>query len=243
MKDKVLFMTACINPSGMPNTALQSVSLRKKQDMEAINYYLANTKYRILFVENSGVDISSYFLEEIKTGRMEFLTFEGNDFDKKLGKGYGEGLIVRYALQNSKLLHADSMVIKVSGRHIVTNLSKIENLSNVFCGKNGYVVCDINPKTRGANSDLFISSVDFLWLFEKNIEMINEESHIWFEHVLYKTIVQYCNMNGKFIYLPLPLRQVGVSGSMGTSFKKPSLLLCIKHLIKFFFYEYKKGKI
>lgn len=238
MKEKVLFMTACINPKGMSNTAVLNMELRKHQYLEAVYYYLKNTKYRILFVENSGVDISSFFLEEIKAGRMEILTFEGNDFDKNLGKGYGEGLIVKQALCQSKWMKdRNIIIIKVSGRHVVKNIKEIETVVSFGNVGKHFIACDINPKAKGANSDMFIATSDFFSIFEKYIGHINEKKGIWFEHVLYQAIIEYCKYSGKFIYLPMPLNQKGVSGSMGTVFKSPSSILVMKHLVKFIMYK------
>ena len=57
----ILLLTACINPDGMPFTCLADVGVRKKQYIEALNFYLKNTTRKIVFVENSGTDISSSF--------------------------------------------------------------------------------------------------------------------------------------------------------------------------------------
>ena len=40
------------------------------------------------FVENTDYDISSYFTKEIGQGRLECLSFNGNDYDKSFGKGH-----------------------------------------------------------------------------------------------------------------------------------------------------------
>ena len=39
----ILLLTACINPDGMPFTCLADVGVRKKQYIEALNFYLKNT--------------------------------------------------------------------------------------------------------------------------------------------------------------------------------------------------------
>lgn len=238
MGNRILFMTACINPNGMSNTALQNVEERKRQYVYAIEYYLSHTDFQILFVENSGYDISSLFECAISSGRVEMLTYEGNHFDKGLGKGYGEGLIMRHALSHSKILKDDSIIIKVSGRHIVKNINLIVSLTSMFSNCRQVVACDVNPKTRGANSDMFIGTMDFYRFFDKYVEDINERENIWFEHVLYAAIVDFCKEKGNFVFLPLPLNQEGVSGSMGTKFKRPSCSLYMKHFLKALLYKF-----
>ena len=82
----ILLLTGCINPNGMLYTALSNTEERKTQYIEAINYYLSNTTYPIVFVENSGTDISHLFTDAIKSNRMEYLSFSGNN-NKERGKG------------------------------------------------------------------------------------------------------------------------------------------------------------
>ena len=237
MEKKILFMTACINPNGMSNTALQNVEERKRQYIHAIEYYLHHTDFQILFVENSGYDLSSLFENAIMQGRLEMLTYAGNQFDRSLGKGYGEGLIMRYALSHSKFLKDGSFVIKVSGRHIVKNINQIVSLVSMLRPRKEWVACDINPKTGGANSDMFIGTIDFYRHFNQYVEHINEREKVWFEHVLYSAIVAYCKGKRNFVYLPLPLKQEGVSGSMGIQFKHPSCSLYLKHVMKALLYK------
>ena len=222
---------------------MQNVSIRKSQYIEAISYYLNTTDFPILFVENSGCDLSDLFNKEIEIGRVEIITYNGNDFDRKRGKGYGEGLIIRNALSRSRIISEGCTIFKISGRHIVKNINQIWRVASTFHLPKHFVVCDINPKVKKANSDMFIASADFFAFFNVNIESINEEQKKWFEHVLYDSIIDYCKHQGEFIYLPLPLNQVGVSGSTGAQFTKPSKRLYLKHIIKFVLYKMKIIKL
>ena len=87
----ILLLTGCINPAGMSYTTLINPEERKKQYVDAIHFYLSKTNYPIVFSENSGIDISYCFHDDIKSGRLEVLCFHGNQ-DKTRGKGYGECL-------------------------------------------------------------------------------------------------------------------------------------------------------
>ena len=58
----ILLLTACINPDGMPFTCLADVGVRKKQYIEALNFYLKNTTRKIVFVENSGTDMMAIYV-------------------------------------------------------------------------------------------------------------------------------------------------------------------------------------
>lgn len=72
-QNKVIVLTACINPKGMAYTALQNIEERKKQYTTALKWYLENTTLPIVFVENTGYDISFDFDVFIKNKRLECL--------------------------------------------------------------------------------------------------------------------------------------------------------------------------
>lgn len=239
----ILFLTACINPKGMVNTAIQNVNIRRDQYYEALRFYIHNTDYRIVFVDNSGYDISVDFIKYISEGRLEVITINNNNFDNKLGKGYGEGLIIYYGIYNSKFINHNSIIIKVSGRHIVKNINQIYFLTHIAHNSKSFVCCDINNKSKSGISDCFIATYDFFILFtSKYISLINESKSVWFEHALYKAITEFC-LNNEFIFLPLPLNQKGYSGSTGNKFSSPPISRYLKHTIKYILYYFKFIKL
>lgn len=133
----VILLTACVNPNGMSKTVLQDVELRRKQYVNALNFYLQETSLPICFVENTGFDMSCEFHSYIDSGRLEYLCFKGNNYDKSLGKGYGEAVIILYVTENSVFLKRCKYLIKVTGHVIVPAIEKIANsltlkLPNVF---------------------------------------------------------------------------------------------------------------
>ena len=68
----VIVLTACINPGKMIHTSLTDVDIRRRQYKDALEFYLLQTDYPIVFVENSGTDISGDFREmRSLTGRKE----------------------------------------------------------------------------------------------------------------------------------------------------------------------------
>ena len=95
-----ILMTACINPNGMAYTALQDAKEREMQYKNALYYYLEKTNVPIIFVENTSHDISTEYQRWIDNDRLEYLCFDGNNYNKELGKGYGEYLLLQYALAN-----------------------------------------------------------------------------------------------------------------------------------------------
>lgn len=98
-----ILLTGCVNPDGMARTKLQDIDIRRQQYLDAIRFYHDTTKYPIVFCENSMSDLSGYFPKRDKD-RIEFLTFNGNDYNKERGKSLGEANIIEYALTTSQLL-------------------------------------------------------------------------------------------------------------------------------------------
>lgn len=121
----VILLTACIHPNGMCLTALKDTDERKKQYIDALKYYLRTTELPIVFVENTATDLSPMFTPYMQSGRLEYLTFDGNNYPKELGKGYGEAEIIGYAMRHSTLLKTSTYLLKITGRIIVTNINSI----------------------------------------------------------------------------------------------------------------------
>ena len=185
-KNIILLLTACVNPDGMSFTQLQSPEIRKKQYCNALNFYLDNTSYPIVFVENSGCDFSCNFAEHISSNRLEYLTFEGNNYDKSIGKGLGESKILRYALDNSLFIRNCKYFIKITGRLIVKNISHYA--TSKWLSFNNVFRCDL-LKSGYAQSMVFVSSPkDMVKLLNKNFDKINDSAGIYFEHCLYESL-------------------------------------------------------
>lgn len=214
----VLLLTACINPNGMSFTVVNDEIDRLHQYLRSLEWYLANTKYQILFVENTNYDVGSYFKNEIESGRLECLTFDGNKFDRNLGKGFGESIIIEYALSNSKLLKTANSVVKITGRIIVKNIESIVKSSNPNC-----VYADFG-RSKNDWDKLFsvcvIAPIDFWNLFIKNKNMINDSKKMYFEHVLKYTVDSWLKNKGLFSIISRPIKYIGKSGSTGQKYNR-----------------------
>lgn len=54
----VLMLTGCVAPNIKNDVlAVTDINTRKKQYLEAIQWYAANTPFKIIFCENSGYDL------------------------------------------------------------------------------------------------------------------------------------------------------------------------------------------
>ena len=219
MGSTVLLLTACVNPNGTAYTMLQDSNERLRQYREGLDWYLKHVSNKIVFVENTGYDISPMYEEAITAGRLEVLTFQGNDFDKSKGKGYGEALIIEYALNNSEFLKGDVNVVKITGRLICENVAKMAgryiNTEVVY----GMKIKDSNGIM--AMSSQVIVAPPLFWkdYFVPQKELINDSLHYWFEHLLLDAIEKWQNDGHSFKDMWIPIILRGQSGSTGEIIK------------------------
>lgn len=213
----ILLLTGCINPDGMPFTSLTDKSVRKEQYIKAINFYIHNTDFPIVFAENSNTDISNIFQQAISCNRIEILTFSGNN-NKNRGKGYGEAEIIEYALNYSQFIISSDRqcaIVKITGRLIVENINDIINKRFIFQGDKSIVV-SYNTAFTLADSRVIIAPLNFYISFLENKEQINDFNNKYFENVLSNSI-KYCNT---FHYYPFYVEPqiTGSSGSTGVEY-------------------------
>lgn len=133
----VLLVTGAITPQkGVSDIVISETNERQKQYLDALEKCL-NTKGidKIVYCDNSNPD-KILFVDLLKKAdelgkKLEILLFRGNDeLAGKKGKGYGEGEITEYAINNSKLLSDDTYFCKLTGRLYVDNLSRIVKCLN-----------------------------------------------------------------------------------------------------------------
>jgi len=182
-----LLLTACVNPNGMSYTVLNDVEKRRNQYRDALRFYLEQTPYPIVFVENTLDDFSAEFTDYMAAGRLEYITFEGNNFDQQRGKGYGEALIMLHAVEHSVLLKRSRYLVKITGRLHIANLQRIVDswllrVTHVFR-------CDFQRTDEVATVMLVAQPADLQLLLSRHLEEITENPRgYWLERVLYAAL-------------------------------------------------------
>lgn len=210
-----ILLTGCISPNGMKYTSLQDSLIREKQYYDAIRFYLKETSLNIVFCENSN---KTSFAENFKSyqdaGRYEFLTFDGNSFDRNKGKGYGEALIIKHALNNSKLINKESSLIKITGRIIISNIKTILLL---YKRKNYlYIQLNNNVTQKSISSRFFIAPTTFFTnYFIPNMTCINDSDGYYFEHLLYDQAKRWKEDKRDISDMALAIKYEGISGTTG----------------------------
>lgn len=218
----ILFLTACVNPNGMAYTKLNNPEVRLGQYKEALDWYLANTDFKILLVENSNWDFSQDYQAYIDAGRLEFLCFDGNNFDRTRGKGYGEATIMEYGVRHSSLIGKygkEACIVKVTGRLICKNI-------NTLCKPElaGFVCANVAKDDWGGNiaTSQFVIAPTAFWTgyFLPEREKINDSACYHFEHLLYDSIERWRKAKGRFREFWFPPMMEGVSGTSGAVIHK-----------------------
>jgi hypothetical protein len=219
----VLLLTACINPDGMPYTQLSDKGERLRQYFHAIDFYLQSTNLPIVFVENSNTDISKDYSSQIKKGRLEVITFDGNH-DKKRGKGFGEANIIEQAMIHSTHITEDCIVVKITGRLIVNNI--IQVLKKPFpLQQERSVNCSFHSNMMFADSRFFCAPPSFLRYLTSHKDKMNDSQGVFFEHVLAE-----CTKTSNIPNYPFWTEPsiIGVSGTSGEIYTKNDNSPCYK---------------
>lgn len=183
-----ILLTACVDPQGMSFTQITDVNIRSKQYIDTITFFLKETNLPIVVCENTNWSIPIQFNQYIKKNRLEYITFNGNNFNKERGKGYGEALIILHAIKHSTILPNCKYLIKITGRVIIPNILQLT--SSPLYLFNNLIRCNF-AEGNNAESVIFIAPPLLLEdILKKHLEEITEYPRgFWFEKIFYKAIV------------------------------------------------------
>ncbi|MCP1505541.1 hypothetical protein J2Y83_001514 [Pseudomonas marginalis] len=188
----------------------------------------------IVFVENSGYDLS-YFKElalKFPHKNVEFISFDGQDFDRALGKGYGEMLALKRVFDCSKLLSEKGWFVKVNGRYYIP---KFEEVAKVI-GAKPDIMCDLSKNLTWADSRVFGGGRNFFQshLFPELL-MVNDTKGLYFEHALVKATLRGIADGLSWRLAPF-VAIVGVSGTANEVYKRSHF----KEFVRWAMYGVKK---
>ena len=174
---------------------------------------------KIVFCENSGFGTEA--LEPVmklaneKKVSFEALSFQGNNEEVvKHGKGYGEGEIVEYALNNSSLVKGEDYFIKLTGRLAVDNIGRISDLVG---GKRLYFNVPNMHLRSIYDTRLYAMPIStFRKFFIDKYKNVNDDAGMILETV-YTGVIRDNGL--KVRNFPRYPRIVGVSGSSGVKYE------------------------
>lgn len=213
--DLVILLTGTITPNSLINLTIKDPELRRQQYLEAIDFYIRKTPFKIVFTENSGEPLHTF---PLTPDRIEYLIFKSEPNQPDRGIGFKELEIIDYAFQNSKFIKEARSVVKITGRLKVLNFNRLYKKFLKHSTKETSVVYANSFKYRNIDSRCFFFTSDF-WPYLKKVgQDINRQYN--FELALWDAVYQYHDEKGR-IYQPFytPLRIQGLSGSFGYEYK------------------------
>jgi len=216
--DILLLLTGTINTQNKMFTALTDKDQRKREYISTIQFYLKNFDFPVVFVENSGEDISAFFTQSIQENRLEILTFQGNDYPPELGKGTGEMRCMEHGVKNSRLLRADHFVFKITGRYIVRNLNKY--VQYYRDNPHIHILADLTNNFRLSASGFFGFRPFFVseYLLKK-APLLNDTEHRYFEHMLARAVLDALSNDVSFSLLKYYPKISAISGTTAKKYK------------------------
>lgn len=228
-----LILTGCIAPNS--NTGfltISSYSERLKQYRDSILWAIDETDVKyIIYSDNSGFEAQMDLIERasLKNKELEWLSFKGDTENVvKYGKGYGEGEILDYIMQNSKLIRKVSYFCKLTGRVRNQNITKFLNMAKMssvylittkMCFQNRFKQID----TRFYGMPV----KHYLEYYLRVYKSVNDSERVFLENCFYDQYIKCHDNSAKLLYYP-DIR--GVSGSTGTKYDIPQYKILIKAL-------------
>lgn len=133
MNNPSLVITTAISPNiNIKNLALKDESIRKWSTKSAIYAWLALGIKKIILVDATNKDIFSEIeMNSFKKHKVEIeqIKYSQNSVDiVKYGKGFGEALLLKYAIENSLLLQQSNSFYKCTGKLNVPNFWDINSI-------------------------------------------------------------------------------------------------------------------
>lgn len=213
-----ILLTATIDPKGVVLVQRNEPVVRENDYISSIRRWTETDITdisSIVFCENSGYNLDKIktLLANYSTLEAEVLQFSGQGYAKELGKGYGELLILRHAIQHSNLIKNSDYVIKITGRYFIKNISKIT--SPLMKENNIFVMADLKRNLTWADSHVFAFKPLFVLNYLSEFQdLLNDSKGFYFEHALARAILR--SIADGYKWIPLPSKPI-ISGYYATA--------------------------
>lgn len=226
---EAIILTACINPGEIPYTKIIDTQERLKDYIISLSKWIVNAEIKhFIFCDNSNYKYDYDYLIMLakELGKeLEVIKFNGNNMSKKYGKGYGEGKIIEYALNNTKIKNSLEYFYKITGRLYVENFNEIiksGNSTNLF----------FKPQVKNRNfvdTRFFKVGVEFYNNNLKGIyKSVDDKKGYYLEHAFYDALILKKEEINSFNLYP---HIIGRSGSNGKVYKNKKYILLVKNIL------------
>ncbi|MCE3228426.1 MAG: hypothetical protein K0S32_2977 [Bacteroidetes bacterium] len=228
LNKRAILLTGTIVPNSI-FTNYNNPQTRLADYIKAIKFYRSRfPNDDIYFIENSEFDLNGdeAFQDLRRENYFEVIRFPKSDKFNE-GKGYQEFEMVDKAVDILKEKY--SSFIKITGRYIVENISRITR------GKCKGLIVDLNKRQQYAQTYLLWFTTDFyLENIKGEYKNVNDEQGRHIEHVVYQKIKNKNLFSSCSLFKRTPLTS-GTTGSYGISLKRNKLRVMTRNVERFFY--------
>jgi hypothetical protein len=220
-----------------PFTKLVNTDDRLQLTIKSIKMWLVvSHKIKIVICDGSGYDFNDIVSRDFPNACIECLSFENDRHLVSIyGKGYGEGEIIKYAIEHSLILKEEKSFAKCTAK------LWLNNYFDYLKKWNGYLLCDCNFINLKDLRNIRIDSVDTrFYIVDKEFYIdalmnayknVRDGDGYYLEHAYMDAVL---DKKIKNFISTVPLNMSGVSGSSGLG-GEVMFLQKIKKYIKIYF--------
>ena len=224
----LLVMTATIIPAANAGVKRADPRLRLEDYKQALRYWLRYdhpAAARILFLENSGADVSelrAIAMDENPLAKpVEILSVPGNEIPEGSNYGYTEMLLLDEGLMLSELRRQTTHMVKVTGRLTFPAIGKAIDMARkpfelmLDCRKLGFP-----RRGHDANTQIFVCSHDFYdRVLRDSRKEMNATDVRLLEHLIFRKVISFQGQPGIYLRFPCNVDPVGYSGFKSKPYK------------------------
>jgi len=231
-KSVCLILTCTINVKNIAHMKRSDTYLRLKDYKLTFLKWLKNKNVKeIIFVENSNYDLSEFrkmALEFKAEKKIEFISYDGQKFPRKLGKGFGESQAIERVISDSLFFLKNEKFIKINGRYYVPNIS---NFLEFFSKTDSHIMADLSLNLTWSDSRLFGGSKKFFSEYlVSETRKTNDSIGLYFEYLLAASIHRAIADGLKWVIPPCPAVIDGVSGTSGRRYEQNFFKISLKRI-------------
>jgi hypothetical protein len=243
LKKKVSLVLLCnVDPKRVIHTKRKNIQDRINDFEKSLPFWFSLDLFKnIIVIENSnfkGDLFKKHIKQSINKKNIELIVYDGQKYNRKLGKGYGWFQQIDKVLKYSKNANKSEYFTIVTGRYIIKNIEKM------LLKTENPLMCDLTRNLSFAFSPVTLFSKDFIkkyWL--KFCSETNDSEGRTMEHQQAKAILRAMSDGYKWQLPPVSADIIAVSAISNTTYRRNflySLIIKYYSYLKKFVFEFKR---
>lgn len=237
-----MVITSCIHPFSQ-QVSLTDVTIREKLHLQALLRWLTEGKINdIVICDNSAYKYPEEFIQiaDENGKNLEILSFQADKAPTAAyGKGYGEGELMGYVFEHSRLMHDADYFFKITGKLYIGNHA--EYLDQLLDSPNNRPDFIFNHPANYffhpvqlVYTDFYLASkASFARFLSDVYKQVRDAEGIYLEHVFLSHLKKEAAFGSSFevqTMYPVPVKS-GQMGSTDNQYGKSKFWYFIKNLI------------